>query len=183
MEKMQMPEAGEDGERLNRSHLPSNHALPGRTPQVSFIRMGDDFIEAFPDAIANFVSCTGVKRNSTNHRLKRTFPAYAMDYKRRCLRKHLVVGEAYPFDLGTMFGTRVIISLPIKAHWRELLQPAQVRSALSNLVNVCNELGIESLAVPLFEGPPAEWIESKLREDLTRHPKGSIKTIFLFREE
>lgn len=145
--------------------------------------LGDDFIEAFPEAIANFVSCTGIRRNSTNHRLNRTFPSYSKDYKRRCLRKHLKVGEACPFDLGTMFGTRWIISLPIREHWREALQPVRVRETLESLVACCEELGVESLALPLLDGPPPGWLEAKIRESVANRPSHSLKTIYLFREE
>jgi hypothetical protein len=150
---------------------------------LEVIYLGDDFIESFPEAIGNFVSCTGIKRNSTNHRLSRTFPSYSKDYKRRCLRKHLRTGEACPFDLGTMFGTRWIISLPIRDHWREHLQPPLVKLALQSLVECCTGLGVTSLAVPLVEGPPNGWIEAKIREALAQQKHPSLTTLFLFKEE
>jgi hypothetical protein len=157
---------------------------PTKAPHgLDIVHLGLDFLDVYPEAIANFVSCTGIKRNSTNHRLSRVFPAYTKDYKRRCLRKHLRTGEAAPFDTGAMFGTRFIISLPIRDHWRETLTPQNVKDAVVSLISCCKDLGVSSLAVPIVEGPPAGWLEGKIASAAAEHPNIALKTVYLFKEE
>ena len=150
---------------------------------TEIVSIDDDFLETFAEAVANIVSCTGIRRNSTNHRLSRAFPAYTQDYKRRCLRRQLKVGVACPFELGTLFGTRLIFSLPVREHWKEVMLPQHAKSAIKSLVDQCAELGARSLAFPLFEGPPPGWIEEKLRAALLSCPTCQLEYIYLFKEE
>jgi hypothetical protein len=150
---------------------------------TEIVSIDDDFLETFAEAIAIIVSCTGIRRNSTTHRLARAFPAYTQDYKRRCIRKQLQVGVACPFDLGTLFGTRIIFSLPVREHWKEVLQPPHAKAAITSLVEQCAALGLRSLAFPLFEGPPPGWIEAKLRAALANCPACQLEQLYLFKEE
>ncbi len=149
---------------------------------TEFVSIDDDFLESFAEAIANIVSCTGIRRNSTNHRLSRAFPGYTQDYKRRCLRKQLQVGVACPYDLGTLFGTRLIFSLPVREHWKEVMQPQHAKAAITSLVEQCAALGVRSLAFPLFEGPPPGWIEAKLKAALLNCPACQLDQLYLFKE-
>jgi hypothetical protein len=143
----------------------------------------EDFLDLYPDCIVNIVSCTGIKRNSTNHRLAKAFPQYTNEYKRLCLRNHFKASEPYLHDLGTLLGTRYIVSLPIKTHWKENLQPELIKKSIENLVKLVVQLDIESLAFPLFQGPPVDWIEKRMSDELSKESSDRLTTLYFFKEE
>lgn len=147
---------------------------------VEILQMDGDIIEAFPDAVVNVASCTGLIRNATTHRLSKAFPSAFQDYKRMCIRKKLQLGTPHYFAVEALFGTRYIITLPIKSHWNETMRPPLVKDALKSLIQTCKEHQISVLAIPQFEGPPAGWLQEKLGElaAATTHPE----KILLFRE-
>ena len=150
--------------------------------KVEIIFTEDDFLDLYPQTVVNIVSCTGIKRNSTNHRLAKAFPRYSQEYKRLCLRNGLRVAEPHVHDLGTLLGTQTVVSLPIKAHWKESLQPALVKRSIENLVQKIAELKTVSLAFPLFNGPPPDWIEKRFQEAFKKTPNLSLATLYLFKE-
>lgn len=141
-----------------------------------------DVFELFPEALVDVVSCTGLKRSPYTQRLSRSYPSYYETYKRLCLRKKLSVGKPEPHDLGTLFGTRWVVALPTKTHWQEAVKPTQIKAALANLIDFSAAAGITTMALPLFDGPPEGWIQSKLLEESKRHPEAALQTVYLFRE-
>lgn len=149
---------------------------------LAITEVSGDVFELFPEALVDVVSCIGLKRSAFTQRLSRSYPSYYETYKRLCLRKKLVVGKAEPHDLGTLFGTRWVIALPTKVHWQEMAKPTQIKMALAHLIDFSAAAGITTMALPLFDGPPEGWIQSKLLEEWTKHPGAALDTVYLFKE-
>ncbi len=166
---------------------PETQALAHMTNQPKCVvkYLESDLFEAFPDAIVNVCSCVGLKRNTTSHRLGKAFPSYSQEYRRLCLRKKLQLGQVHVYDIGTLFGTRFVFSLPLRRHWNETLKPPVIRSALRTVYTTAQELGIRTLAFPLFEGPPHEWLHDKFLEEAAApcEVQGQLEEVLLFKEE
>jgi hypothetical protein len=166
-----------------RSEVPQEEPITVAPENLLSIKeVTGDVLEIFPEALVDLVSCVGLKRSPLTQRLSRLYPGYYETYKRLCLRNKLVLGQPLAHDLGTLFGTRWVIALPIQSHWKEMAKPTVVKMALAQLMDFCASNRITSCALPHFEGPPPGWLQSKITEEAARNPDSPLRTVYIFSE-
>jgi hypothetical protein len=74
-----------------------------------------DLFESQARTLVNAVNCVGVMGKGIAEQFKRRFPAMFDDYKRRCKRKDVRLGEPYLYRDSS--GIQ-IVNFPTKGHWR-----------------------------------------------------------------
>ncbi|MCA2961252.1 MAG: hypothetical protein IOD12_13445 [Silvanigrellales bacterium] len=134
------------------------------------IRHVDDVFASYPDMIVHPVNCTGVCKDVFSKQLKRTMPDYFRHYTRSVLRHRLTPGAPEMFVHDALFGTRWIVILPVKNHWKEPLVPPLVKQGLTRLAETVKTAEPRSVAMPELEGPPAGWLAEQLRNLLSELP-------------
>jgi hypothetical protein len=141
----------------------------GRRPFVAVeIQYVTDPFALYPEVLVHPVSCMGLARDTWSKQLKKTLPAYFRHYSRSVLRGHLRTGFPEIYDLDALFGTRHVIVLPLRGHWKETLLPPLVKEALAHLWEALDTLHPKSLAMPEFEGPPAGWLAEQFQKRSTQ---------------
>jgi O-acetyl-ADP-ribose deacetylase (regulator of RNase III) len=108
------------------------------------ILIGDIF-ESQAQTLVNAVNCVGVMGKGIAEQFKRRFPAMFDDYKRRCKRKDVRLGEPYLYRDSS--GIQ-IVNFPTKGHWRSPSRLADVEHGLDYLAKHAVEWNIASLALP-----------------------------------
>jgi O-acetyl-ADP-ribose deacetylase (regulator of RNase III) len=104
-----------------------------------------DLFESQARTLVNAVNCFGVMGKGIAEQFKRRFPAMFDDYKRRCKRKDVRLGEPYLYRDSS--GIQ-IVNFPTKGHWRSPSRIADVEHGLDCLVEHATEWNIASLALP-----------------------------------
>lgn len=94
------------------------------------------------------VNCVGVMGAGLAKQFKETFPFYFADYKEACKRKHIQLGQVYPWGY-TSFKSLVIFSFPTKYHWRDKSYYVSIQSGLEDLVRALRTTHpVKSIALP-----------------------------------
>ena len=104
-----------------------------------------DLFESQARTLVNAVNCVGAMGKGIAEQFKRRFPAMFDDYKRRCKRKDVRLGEPYLYRDSS--GIQ-IVNFPTKGHWRSQSRIADVEHGLDYLVEHATEWNIASLALP-----------------------------------
>jgi hypothetical protein len=121
-----------------------------------------NLFDHFPEMILHPVNCVSVGRDSFSKQIKKAFPNYFAHYQRQVLRKHLFVSRPEAVDLCTLFGTNTCVTLPIQGHWREVVLPESVKTALKKWKEILLSHKSRSVGMPEFEGPPHGWLKHHL---------------------
>jgi hypothetical protein len=146
---------------------------------VEFVRVEDAFA-IYPDVFVHPVNCIGVSKDILSRQVKKAWPDYFREYTRACIRKKLQPGESLWHEVGELFGTRFVVALPLKVHWQEKIRPDVARLAFAALIQeICNRQ-INSVAIPVFEGPPDGWIEREISRLIEAQVSSSLHTVYLF---
>ena len=104
-----------------------------------------DLFESRAQTLVNAVNCVGVMGKGIAEQFKRRFPAMFEDYKRRCKRKEVRLGEPYLYRDSS--GAQ-IVNFPTKGHWRSPSRLADVGLGLDYLAKHAAEWNVTSLALP-----------------------------------
>lgn len=104
-----------------------------------------DLFASQTQTLINTVNCVGVMGKGVALEFKKRWPAMFEDYRRRCARKQLRLGE--PDLYRDRSGAR-IINFPTKDHWRLPSRVADSGRGLDHLVAHAEAWGIRSLALP-----------------------------------
>ena len=104
-----------------------------------------DLFESQAQTLVNAVNCVGVMGKGIAEQFKRRFPAMFDDYKQRCKRKDVRLGEPYLYRDSS--GIQ-IINFPTKSHWRSPSRLANVELGLDHLAKHVAMWNIASLALP-----------------------------------
>lgn len=104
-----------------------------------------DLFESRAQTLVNTVNCVGVMGKGVAALFKKRFPAMYDDYKLRCDRHEVRLGEPYLYrDLsGTM-----IVNFPTKDHWRSSSRLADIESGLDYFASHTERWGLTSAAFP-----------------------------------
>lgn len=109
---------------------------------IKFVR--GNLFESKAEALVNTVNCVGVMGKGIAYQFKKAYPEMFRDYKARCKKKEIRLGEVTIFrEQG-----RLIINFPTKGHWRSKSKLAEVEAGLRSLRAVVEEQGVTSVAVP-----------------------------------
>jgi hypothetical protein len=128
------------------------------------IRVVEDAFAGYPDMIVHPVNCTGVCKDAFSKQLKRALPEYFRHYTRCVLRHRLKPGAPEVYEHDALFGTRWVVILPLKGHWKEALLPPLVKDSLARLAETVRLTQPCSLAMPELEGPPEGWLAEQMRK-------------------
>lgn len=146
---------------------------------VDFVRVEDAFA-IYPDAFVHPVNCIGVSKDILSRQVKKAWPDYFREYTRACIRKKLQPGESLWHEVGELFGTRFVVALPLKVHWQEKIRPDVARLAFAGLFQEICLRQINSVAIPVFEGPPEGWIEREISKLVEAQASSCLQIVYLF---
>ena len=104
-----------------------------------------DLFSSRAQTLVNTVNCVGVMGKGIAMEFKKRWPDMFEDYRRRCERRQVHLGEPYLYR-DTAGAT--IINFPTKDHWRSPSRIADIEHGLDYLVAHAEEWGIKSLALP-----------------------------------
>jgi O-acetyl-ADP-ribose deacetylase (regulator of RNase III)/uncharacterized protein YwgA len=104
-----------------------------------------DMFESRAQAKVNTVNCVGVMGKGVAELFKKHYPAMFDDYKCRCERKGVRLGEPYIYLDAS---GDVVINFPTKDHWRSPSRLSDIESGLDYLVAHLAEWGVTSIAMP-----------------------------------
>lgn len=104
-----------------------------------------DLFESPAQTWVNTVNCVGVMGKGVAEQFAKRFPAMLADYKRRCERKAVRLGEPY---LYLDASGRRIVNFSTKGHWRSASRLADIERGLDYFAAHVDEWGITSVAMP-----------------------------------
>lgn len=104
-----------------------------------------DLFASQAQALVNPVNCVGVTGKGVSLEFKKRFPVMFDDYRHRCERKVVKLGEPYLYrDRSGIF----VVHFPTKGHWRSASRLRDVERGLDSLVARLGEWEITSIALP-----------------------------------
>jgi O-acetyl-ADP-ribose deacetylase (regulator of RNase III)/uncharacterized protein YwgA len=108
------------------------------------VKIGDLF-ESRAQTLVNTVNCVGIMGKGIALGFKQRFPDMYEDYKRRCERGEVKLGQPYLYK-----GRHLpwILNFPTKDHWRDVSRISDIAAGLEYVARRYREWGITSLAVP-----------------------------------
>jgi len=117
-----------------------------------------DLFESRAQTLVNTVNCVGIMGKGVAAEFKKRFPAMFDDYKLRCDRGEVRLGEPYLYrDLtGTM-----IVNFPTKDHWRSVSRLSDIENGLDFFASHYEQWGVRSAAFPPLGcgNGGLEWVE------------------------
>lgn len=108
------------------------------------VKVGDLF-DSQAQTLVNTVNCVGAMGKGIALAFKQRFPEMHEDYKQRCERNEIRLGQPY---LYKQIKKPWILNFPTKDHWRDLSRISDIARGLEYLGANYKEWGITSLAVP-----------------------------------
>lgn len=104
-----------------------------------------DMFASNAQALVNTVNCVGVMGKGVAQEFRRRYPTMFDDYKARCDRGMVKLGEPYLYrDLSGLS----IINFPTKDHWRSPSRLTDVEIGLDYLAKHMATWGVSSIAMP-----------------------------------
>jgi len=100
------------------------------------------------DALVNTVNTEGVMGKGIALQFKKAFPAMFKDYAEAAKRNQVQLGRMHVWSTGMLDGPRFVINFPTKGHWRSQSRMSDIDSGLRDLVQVIQDRGITSIAIP-----------------------------------
>lgn len=94
--------------------------------------------------LVNPCNCQGVAGAGLSLKFKELFPENFNAYRAGCLAKDVMVGEVYPFRVGT----RWIVNLPTKNEWKYPSRLGWIDGGLNDLSWWAEAEDIKSIAIP-----------------------------------
>ena len=92
----------------------------------------------------NPINCKGVMGAGLAAFYRDEFPAMHEDYKQRCKREEILIGQPYLYKKSTPW----ILNFPTKQHWRDRSKLTDIEKGLQYFVEHAKEWGIQSIAFP-----------------------------------
>jgi len=108
-----------------------------------------DLLAADVGALVNPVNTVGVMGKGLALQFRRTYPDLFAAYRAACARGEVAVGHMHVWPTGRRAAApRYVIDFPTKRHWRSPSRLEDIDAGLVDLVQVCTELELTSIAVP-----------------------------------
>jgi O-acetyl-ADP-ribose deacetylase (regulator of RNase III) len=108
---------------------------------------GGDLFESDCSTLVNAVNCRGAMGAGIALEFKRRFPAMFADYRCRCRRGEVRLGQPYIWRSEDGRGISVL-NFPTKDHWRDFSRLEPLLAGLGWLRSHYRQWGVSSLAVP-----------------------------------
>lgn len=107
-----------------------------------------NLLEDSSEALVNTVNTVGVMGKGIALQFKQAFPEVFRKYEKACKKGEIQTGTMYVVRTDALVGPKVIINFPTKTHWKEKSKIEYIEEGLTDLVNVIQELNIQSIAIP-----------------------------------
>lgn len=104
-----------------------------------------DLLTSSSQTLVNTVNCVGVMGKGIALQFKNSYPEMFADYRLRCNRGEVSLGEPYIFK--QLLGPN-IINFPTKDHWRSLARLEDIIQGMRHLYRHYEEWGVTSIAMP-----------------------------------
>ena len=108
--------------------------------------LSNDIFNSDADALVNPVNTVGVMGAGLARAFREKYPKNYKVYKKACDDKTLKIGEC----LGFFEEGKWIINFPTKIHWNNPSKLEYITSGLFDLIEMCDWLEINSVAVPML---------------------------------
>lgn len=108
------------------------------------VLIGDMFASQMK-TLVNTVNCVGIMGKGIAAIFKKQYPDMFEEYKYRCERDLVKLGE--PYHYSNLTGDS-IVNFPTKGHWRASTRLSDVEAGLDHLIAHYKEWGINSIAFP-----------------------------------
>lgn len=103
-----------------------------------------DLLKSSADALVNTVNCEGYMGKGIAYQFKLQYPNNNKDYVKACKTGELQIGKLHYFREDG----KIIINFPTKNKWRAKSKIEYVDKGLDELVNLIEQLDIQSIAIP-----------------------------------
>ncbi len=102
------------------------------------------------EALVNTVNCVGVMGKGIALAFKKAYPENFTAYAQACRRGDVRPGRVFVCDApaSELIGPLLLLNVPTKRHWRDPSRLSDVEAGIADLVRVCREREIESIAIP-----------------------------------
>lgn len=107
-----------------------------------------NLLQADAEALVNTVNTEGVMGKGIALQFKKAYPAMYEAYRKAAKAGEVRLGHMHVWPTGQMTGPKYVINFPTKGHWKSRSKIGDIESGLVDLINVIEQLGIESIAVP-----------------------------------
>ncbi|WP_062287450.1 type II toxin-antitoxin system antitoxin DNA ADP-ribosyl glycohydrolase DarG [Demequina phytophila] len=114
------------------------------TSSSNVVLRSGDLLLSTSQTLVNTVNTVGVMGKGIALAFKQRYPAMYDDYRRRCERNEVLLGEPYVYGVGQ----RKIVNFPTKAHWRSVSKLDDIVAGLEYLLAHYKDWGVSSIAVP-----------------------------------
>jgi O-acetyl-ADP-ribose deacetylase (regulator of RNase III) len=104
-----------------------------------------NIFDSHAQTLVSAVNCAGVMGKGIALEFKKRFPAMYEDYRERCAREQVRLGQPY---LHLRPSPPHIVIFPTKSHWRSVSRLEDIVAGLKYMQQRYQEWGITSLAVP-----------------------------------
>jgi O-acetyl-ADP-ribose deacetylase (regulator of RNase III) len=111
------------------------------------IQAKGNLLRAEVEALVNTVNCVGIMGKGVALQFRQAFPDNFRAYESACKRGGVSIGRMF-VTYTEKFEPRLIINFPTKKHWKGNSKLEDIRSGLSDLVQVIREENIRSIAIP-----------------------------------
>lgn len=107
-----------------------------------------DIFSIDTQAIVNTVNCVGVMGRGIALQFKKKYPDNFRAYEAKCKRKEMIPEKMHVHEMTRIINPRLIINFPTKRHWRGKSRLDDIKSGLSDLIQVIHNKDIKSIALP-----------------------------------
>jgi len=138
-----------------------------------------DILNEDVEALVNTVNCVGVMGRGLALQFKNKYPQNFKLYADACKKNKVKPGRMFVTKIEQLINPKYIINFPTKRHWREKSKMEDIEDGLKDLVNVIQEYGIKSIAIPpLGSGLGGlEWLQVKQKIELAMQELKGIKIV------
>ena len=103
-----------------------------------------NLLQSSAQVLTNTVNCVGVMGKGIALQFKNNFPEMFEDYKKKCDKGEVKLGQPYLWDNGKV----QILNFPTKGHWKENSHLENIEAGLKYLAENYESMGINSVSLP-----------------------------------
>lgn len=108
-----------------------------------------DLLKSDAEALVNTVNTVGVMGKGIALQFKEAFPYNYKVYVKACKNKELQPGKMLAVqDSNLLYGEKLIVNFPTKAHWRQPSEYGYIEDGLQALRELILKDNIKSIAIP-----------------------------------
>jgi O-acetyl-ADP-ribose deacetylase (regulator of RNase III) len=107
-----------------------------------------DILNENTEVIVNPVNCVGVMGKGLALQFKKKYPDNYISYREAFDDGNILPGKVHLFKTNKKINPKYIINFPTKIHWKDKSEIIYIVAGLNDLVRVCREKKISSIAIP-----------------------------------